>query len=234
MITASMSTVVWREPGLTTAVASILPQVDFLNVFLQGYDRVPECLLNSKVTVVRDISAPESAHLGASAKFHWLWQGAVADGYHFSVDDDIEYPPDYTARCVAKIEQHNRRAIVGFHGILYKSRVRDYFRDRRCWTFRHKCDSDRFVHTLGTGTAAWHTSTLRLTRSDFAQPNSCDLYLGIACQRKRVPVLCIARRNGYLKELPLAADERSASAPQEYARRMVEIWNTWSPWTVNT
>ena len=44
MITASMSTLAWREPGLASMVATIVPQVDWLNVFLQGYDRVPDCL----------------------------------------------------------------------------------------------------------------------------------------------------------------------------------------------
>lgn len=228
-----MSTIAWREPGLATAVASILPQVDWLNVFLQGHDRVPDCLHHNKVTVVRDISAPESAHLGASAKFHWLWQGAVAEGYHFTVDDDIEYPSDYVARSVAKIEEHKRRAIVGHHGILYKEQVRRYFRDRTCWRFDKACESDRFVHTLGTGTAGWHTTTLRLTRSDFALPNSCDLFLGIAAQRQRVPVLCMARPRGYLRALPLAFDNRSCSAPEEYGRRQAEIYKTWTPWVVN-
>lgn len=229
-----MSTIAWREPGLAIAVASVLPQVDRLNVFLQGYADVPPCLRHPKVSIVRDDEAPESAALGASAKFHWLWHGLVADGYHFTVDDDIEYPPDYVQRCVGKIEEYGRAAVVGFHGMIYRKRVRSYFTDRQVWTFRHKCDSDRFVHTLGTGTASFHTSTLKLMREDFAQANSCDLYLGIACQKQRVPVLCIARKRGYLKGLSLSADPRAASAPDEYARRMVEIHDTWTPWTIHS
>lgn len=234
MITASMSTIGWREPGLATAAASILPQVDRLNVFLQGYYEFPDCLRDSRVETVFGANATESELLGASAKFHWLWQGYVADGYHFTVDDDIEYPPDYVQRCIAKIEEHKRRAIVGFHGVLYKEPMRRYFRDRQCWRFDKECDADRFVHTLGTGTASWHTSALKLTRADFVLPNSCDLYLGVACQKQRVPVLCMARKRGYLKALPLAFDQRSCSAPEEYGKRQVEIYRTWSPWTVNT
>lgn len=241
MITASMSTIGWREPGLATAVASILPQVDRLNVFLQGYPvissgqvLIPDYLIHYKVNVEVDVDEPESAWLGASAKFHWLFHKLVADGYHFTVDDDIEYPPDYVQRCIAKIEEHKRRAIVGFHGVLYKEPMRRYFRDRQCWRFDKECDADRFVHTLGTGTSAFHTDTLKLTQRDFVLPNSCDLYLGIACQRQRVPVLCMARKRGYLRALPLAFDERSCSAPEEYGKRQVEIYRTWSPWTVNT
>lgn len=227
-----MSTIAWREPGLTRSVASILPQVDRLNVFLQGHSRTPSCLDDPRVTIVRDIDAPESAALGASAKFHWVWHGLVADGYHFQVDDDIEYPADYVSLCVDKIEQHQRRTVVGFHGAIYNDRMRQYYQDRHLWHFTDACPSDRFVHMLGTGTASFHTSTLKLTRDDFAQPNSCDLYLGIACQKQRVPMLCIERRAGYLTALPLSSDDRATSAPYEYQRRMVEIWSTWKPWEV--
>ena len=220
MITASMSTIAWREPGLARAVASILPQVDRLNVFLQGYTHTPECLNDPRIRIVRDVDAPESAALGASAKFHWLWHGLVRDGYHFQVDDDIEYPPDYVARCIAAIDAHDRRPIVGFHGMIYRKCVRSYFRDRRVWTFRQKCDSDRFVHAIGTGTTAYHTSAIRLTAADFVEPNSCDLFLGLAAQRQRVPMLCLARPRGYLKALPLAADPRACAGPSDYETRM--------------
>lgn len=233
MITASMSTIAWRETGLASAVASILPQVDRLNVFLQRYTETPAYLEHEKIQVLRDGLAPESAALGASAKFHWLWHGLVDDGYHFTVDDDIVYPSDYVSYCIGKIEEYGRRAIVGFHGAIYKPRMRHYFKDRQTWHFEHECDADRFVHILGTGTASFHTSTLKLTRADFAQGNSCDLYLGIACQKQHVPVVCLKRAGGYLKSLPLAADPRAASAPKEYQRRMVEIHDTWSPWVIN-
>jgi hypothetical protein len=232
MITASMSTIAWREPGLARAVASVLPQVDCLNVFLQGYAVVPDYLRNDKISIVRDISASASARLGASAKFHWLWHGAVAEGYHFTVDDDIVYPADYVDRCIRKIDEHDRRVVVGFHGLTYPERMVRYFKDRRAWPYDHGCDSDRFVHALGTGTASFHTSALRLVREDFAQPNSCDLYLGIACQRQRVPMLCLERKTGYLKPLPLGRDKRGCGKAPDYDRRMIEIFNTWSPWEI--
>lgn len=225
-----MSTIAWREPGLAQVVASILPQVDRLNVFLQGYERTPACLDDPRVSVVRDTDAPGSAALGASAKFHWLWHGLVADGYHLQVDDDLAYPDDYVARLVDKIDRYG--CVVGYHGAIYNEQVREYYRDRTLWHYAEACDRDRFVHMLGTGTAAFHTSALRLTRADFAQANSCDLYLGIACQRQHVPMLCLERAAGYLKPLQLAADPRAVSAPEAYQRRMVEIWRTWQPWRV--
>jgi hypothetical protein len=228
-----MSTIAWREPGLARAVASILPQVDQLNVFLQGYRLVPECLRDQRVNVVFDTAEPDSAALGASAKFHWLWHELVSDGYHFTVDDDIVYPADYVAYCTRKIDEYDRRVVVGFHGIAYPPRMVHYFKDRRAWPYDHGCESDRFVHAIGTGTASFHTSALRLTRDDFAQPNSCDLYLGIACQKQRVPMLCLERKTGYLKPLPLGRDKRGCGKAADYARRMVEIHETWSPWELH-
>jgi hypothetical protein len=231
MITASISTIVWREPGLARAVASVLPQVDRLNVFLQGYSSAPACLDDPRVTILRDTDAPESAALGASAKFHWLWHDLV-DGYHFTVDDDIEYPPDYVRRCVDKIDEHG--AIVGFHGMIYRRHVSSYFRDRRIWPFNKRCQSDQFVHALGTGTASWHTSTIRLTRADFAEANSCDLFLGLAAQRQRVPMLCLARPSGYLKALPLASDPRACAGPSDYETRMTRLHASIPSWKIHT
>lgn len=231
MITASMSTIAWREPGLAIAVASLLPQVDRLNVFLQGYDRAPSCLSHPKIAVV---NGGADTVFGASAKYRWLWDDAVASGYHFAVDDDIEYPPDYVQHCIREIEEYGGRVVVGFHGAIFDERMVRYFSDRRTWSFDRANDADRFVHVLGTGTTAMRTDTLRLSRADFEQPNSCDLYLGIAAQKQRVPMLCLARPGGYLKALPLSADPRSASAPEEYARRMVEIHDSWTPWQIHT
>jgi hypothetical protein len=206
--------------------------VDRLNVFLQGYGKLPECLHHHKVHVIRDREAPESAALGASAKFHWLWHELVTDGYHFTVDDDIEYPPDYVSYSVSKIEAYGCGTVVGFHGAIYKPRMVRYFKDRRAWPYDRRCDADRFVHILGTGTVSFRTSAIRLTRDDFAQANSCDLYLGIAAQKQHVPMLCLERPHRYLKPLPLARDKRSCGAPEEYARRMVEIHDTWPNWEI--
>jgi len=230
VITASMSTIAWREPGLAQAVASILPQVDRLNVFLQGYEYTPACLDDPRVTVA---TGPDSA-FGASAKYHWVWDGLVVDGYHFAVDDDIEYPPDYVQRCIAKIDEYGKRAVVGFHGAVYKETVRKYFRDREVWRFDKACETNRFVHMLGTGTSAMHTSTMRLTREDFTAANSCDLFLALACQRQQVPMLCIARPAQYLKALRTAFDPRSASASEDYARRMVELHGSIPEWRIYT
>ena len=234
MITASMSTIAWREPGLAQAVASILPQVDRLNVFLQGYDTVPACLENPRVRVLFSRDAPESAALGASAKFHWHWHGLLDDGYHVVVDDDVEYPPDYVRRCVAAIDAHDRRPIVGFHGMIYRRRVLSYFRDRRVWPFDKRCKADTFVHALGTGTTAYHTSAIRLTPADYAEPNSCDLFLGLAAQRQRVPMLCLARPHGYLKALPLASDPRACAGPSDYETRMARLHASIPSWEIHT
>jgi len=231
-VTASMSTIAWREPGLAVAVRSLLPQVDRLNVFLQGYSHVPACLEDPRVTVLRDTDAPESAALGASAKYHWYWHGLVEDGYHLAVDDDIEYPPDYVQRCMSAIG--DRRVVVGFHGGTYRTPMRRYFRDRQVYRFDKPLAADTFVHMLGTGTTAMHTSALRLTSEDFTAPNSCDLFIAIAGQRQQVPMLCLARNRGYLRALPLAYDERAASADEGYAARMVALHATVPEWKVYT
>ena len=50
-VTASVASFAAREDSLKQAVASILPQIDRLNVYLNDYDAIPEFLRHPKITV---------------------------------------------------------------------------------------------------------------------------------------------------------------------------------------
>lgn len=233
VITASLSTVSWRAESLPRTVASILPQVDRLNVFLQGYPSAPACLDDPKVTIVHGQDQPKWLALGGSAKFYWLCSGLVASGYHFTIDDDIVYPPDYVRRCIERIDRHGRKVAVGYHGVVYRDPCRNVFRDRDGWRFADACPEDSYVHVIGTGTLAHHTSTLKLSYEDFGAGNSCDIWFGIACQNQRVPLLCLARPTGYLtSDRELDQDERAVSAQRGQGERQAGFVNSWAPWRI--
>jgi hypothetical protein len=209
MVTASVSTVAWREDGLKRVVADILPQVDKLNIFLQGYKSIPEFLQHPKITVVMGDDQPGALALGSSAKFFWADK---IKGYHFTIDDDIFYPENYVKYCIEKIEQYHRTAIVGFHGTLLKDDVQNYvpnkkkFRFRKSlFNFRCALENDRSVHLLGTGVLAYHTDTIKISINDFLTRNMDDIYFGIAAQLQHVPLVCIQRHEDYLKPIELLA-----------------------------
>lgn len=231
MITASLSTVAWRRPALEQMLPTILPQIDRLNVFLQDYETVPDCLRDPKISIVDGRDHPQWLTLRSTAKLFWAAQGLVADGYHFTVDDDIAYPSDYVRTCVAKIETYGRRAVVGFHGAIYKPEVGHLYRDRQSFDYRKQLATDTPVHTLGTGTTSWHTSALRI--DDLGKWDEVDWVVAKAAQRQCVPMICLARGAGYMKDLPGSDDERSCSELDSYLARMADCYRSHPDWQIH-
>jgi len=206
LITASVSSVEWREDGLKQVVSDILPQVDRLNVFLQGYQSVPAFLNDPKITVARGQDYPEVLARGSNAKFFWADK---VKGYHFIIDDDTLYPADYVKYCIQKIEEYNRTAVVGFHGIQVKDQMKDYFKERSVISLRRALKADTSVHILGSGMLAYHTDTIKINPADFVIKNEDAVYFAINAQKQHVPLICIQRPVYYLKPLgPLCYDER--------------------------
>jgi len=231
MITACMSTVPWRLQALEQMLPTILPQVDQLNVYLQGYDAVPECLRHDNIHTVDGRQHPKWDALKSTCKLFWIAQGLVDDGIHLTVDDDMLYPPDYVQRCSSAIDRYGSRVVVGFHGAIYKPDVRHLYRDRQTFHFKDAFEADTPVHTLGTGTTSWHTSALRI--DDLLDWDGVDWAVAIAAQRQSVPMVCLARPAGYLTALPEAYDTRSCSELDSYLERMAGFYHSHPNWTVH-
>lgn len=197
-VVVSMATIPRRVRSLKRAVASLLPQCDRLNVYLNGYRRVPDFLRAEKVHVA---SSSTHGNRGDAGKFWWsdkLGEGA----YHITVDDDILYPRDYCRTLIAKIEQFGRHAVVGVHGVVIPGTVgAEYYGARRVYPCFSSLPRSRAVHLLGTGTVAYHTSTLAVDPTDFRRANMADVWFGILAKRQRVPMICVRRREGWLIDL---------------------------------
>ncbi|MDW4597973.1 hypothetical protein NQ253_26160, partial [Escherichia coli] len=57
-----------------------------------------------------------------------------------------------------------------------------------------------FVDLLGTGTTAWHSSTLKLGLNDFQTKGVCDLWFATVAARAGVPFYSIPREDQWLQE----------------------------------
>jgi hypothetical protein len=229
MITASLSTVAWRRPALERMLPTILPQVDRLNVFLQGYDASPDCLRDPKIAIVDGRAHPQWLALKSTAKLFWIAQGLVPEGIHLTVDDDILYPPDYAATMAARIERYGRMAVVGYHGAIWNGS----FRDRRVFHFEKALAVDTPVHTLGTGTTGWHTSALQFP-DELGDWDGVDWTVAIAAQKQRVPMMCLSREAGFLEQLPDGDDPRSCAALDSYPARMLAAYRSYPEWELHT
>lgn len=195
-VVCGMASIPSRVDVLRVAVDSILPQVDHLFIYLNGFDSVPGFLLSDKVTVFR---SSDYGDYRDNSKFFGL-RCFEDDVYFFSIDDDIEYPPDYVPEMVAAIERFDREAVVGVHGVVYGTESR-LFLDRGVLHFRDQLEADVPVSALGTGTTAFHTSTLEFDCLEFSQVGMADLVMAQLASERGVPMIAVARPSAWLRAL---------------------------------
>lgn len=190
---ASMASMPSREHALRLVVRALLPQVDVLRVYLNGFAKVPSFLEVPRVVVAR---SQEHGDRGDAGKFFWAEKCA---GYQIICDDDLAYPPSYADRLITAIERYGRQAIVGYHGVtLKKGTIKSYYADRLVTHFSLTVVRDTAVHLLGTGTIGYHPDTLSVRPADFLAPNMADIWLGRLAQRARVPMIMLARAARFL------------------------------------
>lgn len=192
-VTASIASIPSRVKMLKLAVNSLLPQVDFLNVYLNNYSSVPSFLINKKIKVAR---SQDFGDLGDAGKFYW---SNKISGFHLTCDDDIIYPKGYVESIVRAIEASNRSAVFGYHGAILTSPFETYFKSRRRFHFNKFLKDNTSVHILGTGALGYHTSTISVHRENFSIPNMADIWFGILGQRQKIPFVCLRHKGGWIK-----------------------------------
>ena len=114
-------------------------------------------------------------------------------GYLFTVDDDIEYPPDYIEKLILEIERYNRKAIVGVHGACLPfgpnlTRWSQYKELRRSHLFQQEHASRIQVDILGTGTTAFHSSINPPEAKNMATIRMVDLHLATWALLQQIPM----------------------------------------------
>ena len=189
MICASLASIPQREKSLEKTVASILPNVQYLHVYLNKYRHVPNFLINNKIIVARSQDYGDN---GDAGKF--FWSDKIKECYHFTCDDDLIYNNEYFTFMIQKIEQYNRKIIVGGCGSVIvgsKSKYKNYYNDRISYHFHQDIEKDVFVNNVGTGTSAYHTSTLDISPFDFKSANMADIWLSILAKNNNVPMVKI-------------------------------------------
>lgn len=195
MIRASLASIPEHERSLQQTVASLLPQVDRLGVYLNGYDSVPDFLHDPRIDVAR---SHEHGDRGDAGKMFWTDAGDF--DYYFSCDDDLIYPPDYAERMVAAVEQYGRHALVGCHGALMRPHPADYYHSRaRVYHCLGSVDETHSVHVIGTGAVAWHHS-LGVSSDIFRAPNMGDIWLSAWANERNIPRIVIPHAKGWLRE----------------------------------
>ena len=195
-ITASMATMPGRELALVDAVESIINQVDELHIYMNNINHYPNFSANAKIKIF--FSKDYKGDLGDAGKF---FTAHKITGYHFTIDDDIIYPPDYVATMINAIEVNKRKLVVSCHGRIFnKLPVASYYKNHSfAFSCLRRVPDNVFAHIIGTGVLAYHTDTLRIPLSAFEYSNMADIWFSKYCNEKNIPRLIIAHADGWIK-----------------------------------
>ncbi|UZM91954.1 MULTISPECIES: glycosyltransferase family 2 protein [Pseudomonas] len=201
-VVVSLCSIPERAELLRQVLASLAPQVDAMHVYLDRYDSIPDFVRNCHPQVTAYLSKD---HPGLRDNGKFLAFSTLAeDCYYFTADDDIVYPPDYVASMVRRIEDYERQAVIGVHGVLLPEQAEGYFTSfRKVHMFKKELERDALVNNLGTGTVAFHSGLLRgLDLTHFGTPGMADLHLSVFCKQRDIPMVALARPEDWLQELP--------------------------------
>ncbi len=221
-VTVFLATYPARRANLPAVVAALLPQCDTLQVYLNEYDTVPDCLKHEKIRVT--LGRDAAGDIKDNGKFFDV--AAHPEGYHVFVDDDLIYPPDYVARLREGIRIFGYRAVVGLHGTTYEEPLGSYIKDRSVLPY-YRESRHALVDQLGTGTAGYHTETFRIARSAFGAPGICDLWFARAAAEAGVPLVALERPARWLRSMDETGDtlfrqaERDDSAQTRLLREQL-------------
>jgi hypothetical protein len=200
-----MATMPTRLESCRIAMPSILAQVDRLYLYLDGYPSVPDEFAREPKIVPLLPGDGETSLRGAGKLVGLRAFGEPC--LYFCFDDDIVYPPNYVEHMAAALRRHHYRAIVGLHASVYKVPVRSYVRDRQVLHFSAASHFDYVVDELGTGTAALHSSCIRIAPRRWGHHNMCDLMLMIESIRQGVPRISIRRPDRFLLPIEQSQDD---------------------------
>lgn len=224
MIRASLASIPAREPSLRKTVASLLPQVDRLGVYLNGYGTVPEFLADPRIDVAR---SEEHGDRGDAGKFFWSDAGDA--DYHLACDDDLLYPPDFATTMVAACDRYGRRALVGLHGALMREKAAGYYGHT---AKRYHCladvTGDHAVHVIATATLCWHRS-IAITPDIFQHPNMADMWVSAWANEHDIPRVVVAHEKGWVTAMKPAggtiwdASTRKRGGPMDTRERQAEV-----------
>jgi hypothetical protein len=193
-----MATMPSRSDTAPRAIASILPQVDRLWLFLDRFDAVPAYAEHARIRVLRTDGVGD---IRANGKLAGVAHEPSASCTFFSVDDDVEYPADYCDVLEAHLEQYAGRAAVGVHAAIFQPPVASYVHDMSVMHRRASLDVATEVDLLGTDSTAFRTSTLHFDVREWKRINVVDLSFALLARRDAVPLVAIPRAKGWVQPL---------------------------------
>jgi hypothetical protein len=126
------------------------------------------------------------------------------DGYYFSIDDDLIYPPTYVSDTIKKCKEFNNKKVVTYHGRNFSSfPISSYYRSAsERYACLNKVKNDVKVQFGGTGVMCFHTSLMKIPIDYFKNANMADIWIGKYCIENNIEIICLKHDEGYIKYIP--------------------------------
>jgi len=189
-----LATIPSRVNTLAAVIASIVPQVERLYVFLHGHDAIPEAARHPRVIPVlapRDTPWRQSGRLYGLSLEQWPC-------LFFCFDDDIRYPEGYVDRLADALVRHEGNAVVGFHAHNYRPPHQSYIRDRKGFVFTKRKLFEAQVDELGAGTLGFVSSRLPMDPRRWKYGDMDDIMIAQEAERAGLKRIVVARRRHYI------------------------------------
>ena len=211
MISLNIATHKAREQSFKVTLPYVLNQrtkPDRLNIYLNDYKLVPKWLKDIQkeydhLNVV--LGKNDKGDLGASAKFAFL--DTQFSGIYITLDDDLIADSGYVGY-LADMVNRMGQSFVGLHGTSYKWHpVKSFYHGpgrHIDYCYEGKTQTEA-VDMLGTGVLAFPVN-IGLTLQDFPEKNMTDPYLFKWAKEHEIPMACLVRAKGFVKELAGSQD----------------------------
>jgi hypothetical protein len=221
-----MATMPSRAGTAPRALASILPQVSRLWLFLDRFDSVPGYVHDQRIRVLR---SQDVGDLRGNGKLLGLALENEPCTF-FPLDDDVEYPIDYCRTLERHVDRYDGRAVVGVHAAHLRTPLTSYRDDLHVLHRRARHERAEDVDLLGADSLALRTTTLRFDVREWQHVNMVDLSFALEARRRGIPLVTIPRPVNWLKALDENQPDsiwvgvlRDDSRQTELARKLLEL-----------
>jgi len=208
MITAQIATVPHREDMLQTVVNSLIDQVDKINIMLNGYKDAPMFLkqLEFHTDKLHYFDMMEG-EMGDAAKF---FRVENLEGYVFTCDDDIQYPPDYVKVMIAELQRYDNKVILTNHGReMHRKPVVSIYSDRKETHHTFLETKSVKLDIGGTGVMAFHTDFFKPKYREFKRANMADIWVAKQAKEQGLKIMMNPHPENWL--VPLDINEKQPS-----------------------
>jgi hypothetical protein len=191
-ISAFTASLPGRVKILEKAVASILPQVDSMQVVLNNYKTVPKFLHHPKIKVVHSDNRYQDGS-------RFIDIDLAPPGFVLVFDDDVIYPKDYVK---VLSEQCGFNRMVTPMGKIMRARpISSYYKDIYL-AFRafEEVKDTYLVDVPGCCGILWHNRDIKVTIKDLPIPNS-DVCLAKFCKENNILATVIPHKADWLKSI---------------------------------